>query len=204
MRRPFCQAECSAEERARRPDRDMREERARSKPEAISAETSDRGKIRRNPLGYFWSAFSKYASIRGRACRTEYVCFMIGAFACWIGIAYGVGALLKNSARCARLFDAIVLTTNVSEPALTPGAILGAVLFVPPILSLCARRLHDVGLSGWHVVVLFSIQSIVKSLGLDLFASFVPLFLLFWPGTRGENAYGSDPRFETSTEPKKP
>lgn len=231
---PFCQTEYSAEELARCPNCGMREEYARNKPEAIPAEKPERGKIRRSPLGYFWSALSKYASTRGRARRTEYFWFMLFAFTCWVGLSYGVRAILAsfefgeeivrylanlsflawNLPEIALLPDNTTMSLSMSEAelfaaensllrlALFPGAVLGAILFVPPILSLFARRLHDVGLSGWHVVVLFSIQSIFKSLELDLFASFVPLFLLFWPGTGGTNAYGPDPRYATEPDRK--
>ncbi|MBP5621561.1 MAG: DUF805 domain-containing protein [Thermoguttaceae bacterium] len=131
---------------------------------------------------------------------------MFFAFACWIGLAVGLGAILAHSINGEEIVERLALffywTSDLTEPALVPGAILGAFVFVPPILSLFARRLHDVGLSGWYVVVLFSSQSICKSLNLDLFASFVPLFLLFWPGTKGENAYGPDPRRATTSDRK--
>ena len=96
MRCPFCQTEYSAEELARCPNCGMREEYARNKPEAIPAEKPERGKIRRSPLGYFWSALSKYASTRGRARRTEYFWFMLFAFTCWVGLSYGVRAILAS------------------------------------------------------------------------------------------------------------
>lgn len=50
-----------------------------------------------------------------------------------------------------------------------------------PSLAISVRRLHDVGKSGWWLLIMFTIVGI--------------LLLLYWyvqPGQRAENKFGSD------------
>ncbi len=63
-----------------------------------------------------------------------------------------------------------------------------ALIFVP-LLALSVRRLHDIDLPGWIVVLNFvPLAGVVVTLG-----------QLFAPGTRGENQYGADPRAPVDT-----
>jgi len=67
--------------------------------------------------------------------------------------------------------------------------------------SLTARRLHDLGLSGYHAIWVGAAQAAWVPLsygppevilaGLPLAA--VGLWLLFWPGNRGPNRFGEKP-----------
>jgi uncharacterized membrane protein YhaH (DUF805 family) len=73
-------------------------------------------------------------------------------------------------------------------------------LFVGGV-SLTIRRLHDLGLSGYHAIWVSAAQTIwaplsygppeVMLAGLPLAA--VGLWLLFWPGNRGPNRFGEKP-----------
>jgi uncharacterized membrane protein YhaH (DUF805 family) len=73
-------------------------------------------------------------------------------------------------------------------------------LFVGGV-SLTIRRLHDLGLSGYHAIWVSAAQTIsvplsygppeVMLAGLPLAA--VGLWLLFWPGKRGPNRFGEKP-----------
>lgn len=58
-------------------------------------------------------------------------------------------------------------------------AILAVVLFLPPMLALAVRRLHDIDESGWYVVIAF--------IPLGVFVLF-PVMLL--PGSEEENRFG--------------
>lgn len=51
-------------------------------------------------------------------------------------------------------------------------------------ISMQVRRLHDINLSGWFCLVRF-----IPFIG-DIFE----LFLICWPGTKGENGFGSEPQ----------
>ena len=73
-------------------------------------------------------------------------------------------------------------------------------LFVGGV-SLTMRRLHDLGLSGYHAIWVSAAQTMwvplsygppeVMLAGLPLAA--VGLWLLFWPGNRGPNRFGEKP-----------
>src|SRR5581483_602948 len=68
-------------------------------------------------------------------------------------------------------------------------------------VSLVIRRLHDLGLSGYHAIWVFAAEAIwaplsygppeVMLAGLPLAG--VGLWLLFWPGNRGPNRFGEKP-----------
>lgn len=57
-------------------------------------------------------------------------------------------------------------------------------------VPLCVRRLHDMGGTGWIVVPLLLV-AIIWFVGGFLVISFV---LAVWPGSKGPNRYGRDPR----------
>jgi uncharacterized membrane protein YhaH (DUF805 family) len=73
-------------------------------------------------------------------------------------------------------------------------------LFVGGV-SLTIRRLHDLGLSGYHAIWVTAAQTMwvplsygppeIMLAGLPLAA--VGLWLLFWPGNRGPNRFGEKP-----------
>lgn len=101
----------------------------------------------------FVTCMKKYAVFSGRATRSEYWWFTL----------------------CQVLI--VVVMTIVSENL---GGLAMLVLLVPA-LSVSVRRLHDLGRSGWWLLV-----GLIPFIG--------HLVLLFWavqPGQAGENPYGS-------------
>ena len=111
------------------------------------------------------TCLNKYATFAGRASRPEYWYFV--------------------------LFNLLVslVGTIVEELSGGLGAVLGfvyalvALMLILPTLAVGARRLHDIGRTGWWLLL-----------------SFVPvigqLVLLFWAiqrGNEGTNAYGPQP-----------
>ncbi|KZE53894.1 uncharacterized membrane protein YhaH (DUF805 family) [Stenotrophomonas sp. PvP093] len=58
-------------------------------------------------------------------------------------------------------------------------AIIALLVFLPPMLALAVRRLHDIDESGWYVVIAF--------IPLGVFVLF-PVMLL--PGSEEENRFG--------------
>jgi uncharacterized membrane protein YhaH (DUF805 family) len=69
----------------------------------------------------------------------------------------------------------------------------GAVLTVPPLLSAAVRRLHDVGFSGWWLLLL------LLPLGVGVLG-----ILLCWPGADGPNRYGPRPDRASILDPPRP
>lgn len=130
------------------------------------------------------SCLSKYATFTGRAPRSEFWWFWV--FTILVEIA-------------AMLVGGMLLTGSVMEQGMGPGmgsmhgwyvyavpnwlAGLVHLLLILPSLAVAVRRLHDVGRSGWWLLIMV-----------------VPLFgfllLLFWwvqPSQPAQNAHGLPP-----------
>ena len=113
------------------------------------------------------AGFAKYANFSGRASRSEFWWLML--FLMILGVL-------------ASIFDAAFLWIDPNTLFGPVGAITSLATFLPS-LSATARRLHDIGRSGWWMLLLF-----------------VPLVgwavLLYWnikKGDTGPNSFGADP-----------
>lgn len=90
--------------------------------------------------------FKKYATFSGRASRSEYWW--------WALVAFVVGVVLNI------LTQAGSSVGPDGTPLAGPGALIGGILAVVwglgtivPSLALLVRRLHDVNISGWLVLI---------------------------------------------------
>ncbi|MFM8279926.1 MAG: DUF805 domain-containing protein [Candidatus Limnocylindrus sp.] len=99
---------------------------------------------------------SAYAQFSGRASRSEYWWFFLFT-------------LLAQSA--ATVVD-VAIGVDLFANLLT-------IAFFIPNLALIARRLHDVGRSGWWFLIVFTI-----------IGAFLLLYWLIRPGDTGANAHG--------------
>jgi len=109
------------------------------------------------------TCFRKYAVFSGRASRSEYWFFVLFQLLLLIGLMIVDGLAFRGSAA--------VFTT------------LAWLILILPGLAVTARRLHDIDMSGWWILI-----------------SFVPLIggilLLVWTcqrGTQGANRFGMGP-----------
>lgn len=112
-------------------------------------------------MEYYLMAFKKYAEFNGRSRRKEY--WMFALFNMIFSLASGVIASLIG-------FEMI-------------GSIYSLAVLVPGI-AVTVRRLHDIGKSGWMILI-----------------AFIPLVGIIWlivllatDGNTGENTYGTDPK----------
>jgi uncharacterized membrane protein YhaH (DUF805 family) len=115
------------------------------------------------------SALSKYATFSGRARRSEYWWFVL------FNIIVSV---------IARLIDAAVF--GESTGYLT---IIAALALFLPGLAVTVRRLHDIGKSGWWVLL-----ALVPIVG--------AIVLIVWAAKEGDaadNAYGPSPKAAFTT-----
>jgi uncharacterized membrane protein YhaH (DUF805 family) len=114
----------------------------------------------------------------GRSRRLEYLFF-------WVTFYSGILAL--------------TMVGSWFAPTYRPGENLGlaAIAFIPaglfmlaalvPATALNVRRLHDLGISGWWLMIWF-----VPIIG-QLLGWLLSFIIIFIPGPRGENQYGHDP-----------
>ena len=82
----------------------------------------------------------KYADFSGRATRAEYWWWVLATFI--VGMALGS-------------IDAFIYSIIDQEWASTPFATIFHLAILLPNLAVTARRLHDIGKSGWWVLVWF-------------------------------------------------
>jgi uncharacterized membrane protein YhaH (DUF805 family) len=118
-------------------------------------------------MKYFKLAFQKYAQFTGRASRPEYWYFFL------FNVIFAVVAMI---------LDSVTGMTIASLPYGVIYMVYGLATLVPS-LAVAVRRLHDVGKSGWMILV--AIIPLVGTIWL--------LVLLASKGNVGENKYGPDP-----------
>lgn len=111
--------------------------------------------------------FRKYANGAGRASRGEFLVF--SAF-------YVLFCMLWDRV----LMGMVRFLGGMSLPVLVLGSV--PYIFLPPLLAVCVRRLHDSGRSGWFALLLF-----VPLLNL------LSLVFLCLPSTPGPNRFGPTP-----------
>lgn len=119
------------------------------------------------------SAYRNYASFEGRAARSDFWWFVLFQIV--------VAALISQIDGTSQMLTGPGMMRYTYSPGLL-GAIWHLVNLLP-ILALGARRLHDLGKSGWWLLL-----GLIPMIGV--------LFLLAWAslrGTAGPNAYGPDP-----------
>ncbi len=113
-------------------------------------------------MEWYLKVLKQYADFNGRARRKEFWMFV--------------------------LFNAIVsvILTTIDAMLGTYGAlsgIYGLAIFIPS-LAVSVRRLHDIGKSGWMILV-----ALIPVIG------FIWLLVLYiMEGTPGENQYGANPK----------
>lgn len=114
-------------------------------------------------MNYFMEALKKYAVFSGRATRSEYWYFVL---------FYIILAVI------AGIIDGVI----GSEMGIL-GLVVGLGLFIPS-LSVTVRRLHDIGKSGWMILISF----------IPLIGGIWLLILMAMDSQASENEYGANPK----------
>ena len=142
--------------------------------------------------------FENYANFNGRARRSEY----------WYFILFNI---LFTSA--AKILDSLLGLEFGSSDSGVLGTIYGLAVFIPS-LAVSVRRLHEIGKSGWllliaySLVILFAMILVVGSLAHSFNSSslqfiliglifIIAIWLLVMFCTEGDNftnKYGPDPK----------
>jgi len=127
-------------------------------------------------MKYYLSVLKNYATFRGRARRSEYWYFTLFNFI--FAIIAGILDTLVGSS---------FTIETINGPVQTGYGFIYMIytlaMFVPG-LSVAVRRLHDIGKSGWYILVV-----------LIPLAGFIWLLvLLFTDSEPGNNKYGPNPK----------
>ena len=138
-----------------------------------------------------FAAFNRYFELEGRSTRREFWGFMalnfVVCIVLLIGLVFAIGG--QEYDEDASLFAAIL--GNGTGLFIFILMLFWVLITFVPNVTVTVRRLHDQGRSGfWYLGYLVlswvPLLNIVASLGF--------LVLMLLPGTRGDNAFGSDPR----------
>ncbi len=108
-------------------------------------------------MNYYGAAMKKYATFSGRSRRAEYWAF------------FGVNFII------AFIIQLLYVTVNSGYEIIS--IIFNLIVFLPG-LALSVRRLHDVGKSGWFILV----------------PIYGAILIAFFDGERGSNRFGEDPK----------
>lgn len=121
-------------------------------------------------MKWFLKVIKQYADFDGRARRMEYWMYALIAFI--IGLVIGFIEMLLGFYDNGASFGVLSLLYNLF--LLIPG------------IAVSVRRLHDLGKSGWWLLIAF-----IPIVGLIWL-----LVLFFTEGESGSNEYGPDPKVE--------
>ena len=114
--------------------------------------------------------FENYANFNGRARRSEYWYF---------ALASGIISIVLN------IIDRVAGSNfGIAETGIISS--LYSLLVLLPSIAVGVRRLHDVGKSGWFILIIF----------IPIIGAIWLLILACTEGDRGTNAYGPDPKNE--------
>jgi uncharacterized membrane protein YhaH (DUF805 family) len=144
--------------------------------------------------GYFIRAYTaKFASFSGRARRKEYwavVLFNLIIYVILYGVIIGGAVALGSEGNFSTSDPSTFFAIMARSPLILIFgglAILWSLISILPGLGLLARRLHDIGQSGWWIIAIVIVGLIPR---VGAIGSLVVLVIALIKGQPGENKYG--------------
>jgi len=119
-------------------------------------------------MNWYLQVLKNYAVFTGRARRKEYWMFVL------FNIIFAVLAIILDN----------ILGTTIQGAGYGLFYLLYGLAVLIPGLAVGVRRLHDIGKSGWFLLI--SLIPIIGAIWL--------IVLLATAGNAGENKYGADPK----------
>ncbi|MBW7843823.1 MAG: DUF805 domain-containing protein [Ignavibacterium sp.] len=119
-------------------------------------------------MNWYLAVLKNYAGFSGRARRKEYWMFVL------FNVIFAIVAMILDN----------VLGIAIEGVGYGPLYGLYLLAMIIPSLAVAVRRLHDVGKSGW--MILISLIPIIGAIWL--------LVLMVTDGNPGENQYGPNPK----------
>jgi uncharacterized membrane protein YhaH (DUF805 family) len=119
-------------------------------------------------MNWYLKVLKQYADFNGRARRKEYWMFFL------FNVIFAVAANFLDG----------FLGINFMAGLYGPIYLVYVLVMLVPGLAVAVRRLHDIGKSGWMILVVL----------IPLVGGIWLLVLLASEGNQGDNAYGADPK----------
>jgi uncharacterized membrane protein YhaH (DUF805 family) len=123
-------------------------------------------------MKWYLRALRKYATFSGRARRKEYWMFFL------FFIIFAIVAMVLDN----------ILGIAIKNVGYGPIYILYVLAFLLPGLAVSVRRLHDVGWSGWYLLLSF----------IPIVGAIILIVKYCTEGAPGTNQYGANPKENTS------
>ena len=123
-------------------------------------------------MNWYLKVLRQYADFKGRARRKEYWMYVL------FNMIFAIAAMVLDN----------VLGINFAGPGVFYGPIyvIYALVVLIPGIAVAIRRLHDIGKSGWMLLVAF----------IPLVGAIWLLVLFVTDSQPGDNEYGSNPKLE--------
>ena len=118
-------------------------------------------------MNWYLEVLKKYAVFSGRARRKEYWFFVL------FNAIFAIAAMILDN----------ILGLAIEDAGYGPFYILYALATIVPGVAVSVRRLHDIGKSGWYILL-----AIIPCVG-----AIILLIFDLTPGDPGDNEYGPDP-----------
>ncbi|MDO4691828.1 MAG: DUF805 domain-containing protein [Porphyromonadaceae bacterium] len=179
--------------------------------------------MKKSLFSYFKDCYTvNYANPRGRARRREFWGFQL--FYLMIQLILSLVGILLFAPHDDQAWISSVAPTGMAGDLRMMSLMLAfSLISLPPFLTICIRRLHDINRSGWwalailvmmilwYAMIFFdptsdSAESLMLMMGTNAILGIVSVALsltliIFFlkAGTRGDNRYGPDPKALPST-----
>jgi len=131
-------------------------------------------------MNYYFSVLKKYAVFDGRARRAEY----------WYFVLFNTIISLMLSI-LGKAIGVLNITVGTAGSEVNILSIVYGLAVLLPGLAVSVRRLHDIGKSGW--MILISLIPLIGTIWI--------LILIIRDGTPGENEYGPNPKNIGNSQP---
>jgi len=143
------------------------------------------------PVTAVSSFFGRALDFYGRSRRLEYIWMLVisilaTGLAIALFISVGIDEEALETGQASPLAQVIIWTFIIVQ-----------VVTLVPWTALMVRRFHDTGHTGWMVALFMGLWIIPPIGALGAIVQF--FWLLFGSGSAGNNQYGADPRFSTTS-----
>jgi uncharacterized membrane protein YhaH (DUF805 family) len=139
-------------------------------------------------MRWMFLPFVRMGDYSGRSRRREFWLFQL--LKVLTGILLAIGLSFAGALTSAPLFSDRTVANMLGNFTLLVTLLLYILFFLPAEIALTVRRWHDIGNSGWTIVVVL-LFSLIPVIG--FVAALVHFAAMCWPGDKGANRYGFPP-----------